>query len=352
MICPNCGKDFEGNLCPSCGAQAPEPDAAASSRLEDGLDKKYQAGEKADSPAAPRPSRWMRNSLILVAVLALLSAGAAVAAQQYGWEWGWSLPEAGSSSGPNGAETAYETSLPSGHYVVGVDIPAGLYTITAEKGEGRLFTSLGVVDAELVADGGPETICGFEGVLLEVGDTLTANGMTIRVEGTANGSTSTRSNTASKTITLAVLSGAENGTTTDTGSAGTTTDPSGSAGSSTTSTAESTAPESGTGETGTTATGTTGTGTTGTTAEASPAPEPAPSATFTAGVDFPAGVYTVKVLRGTGRVSSGTVENGGIEAAMSLEEKDGAVKEFRNVNLSDGAELTVTGLDIQLVPSV
>ena len=59
----------------------------------------------------------------------------------------------------------------------------------------------------------------------------------------------------------------------------------------------------------------------------------------------------MEVLRGSGQVSAGSVESGGIDSAMALEETDGAVKEFRNVNLSEGLELTVTGLDIRLVPS-
>ena len=98
-----------------------------------------------------------------------------MAAQRYGGNWGFLLPTGGAlSSSDNEAGAPYDELLPSGHYVVGVDIPAGLYTITAEKGEGRLFTALGVVDENLIAQGGPDTICGFEDVSLAVGDTLTA----------------------------------------------------------------------------------------------------------------------------------------------------------------------------------
>ena len=48
---------------------------------------------------------------------------------------------------------------------------------------------------------------------------------------------------------------------------------------------------------------------------------------------------------------SGAETAGGIYAHMAETEENGAVKEFRNVNLSDGAELAVTGLDIRLIPS-
>ncbi|HIW73953.1 MAG TPA: hypothetical protein H9684_06490 [Firmicutes bacterium] len=355
MICPKCGKDFTGNYCPSCGRETAE-ESGENNRFHGQEPKREESlpgGSAPDRPdtmetsyihrqagsSSPRPSHWLRNALAATAILALLSAGAAVAAQQYGGAWGLRLPTADVSSVVEG--TPYEETLPSGHYVVGVDIPAGVYTIIARKGAGRLFTAQGVLDAELVAEGGPETICGFDGVALTVGDTMTVTGMTVRVEGTANGSTSSRSNTATKAVTLAVLSASEEtGTTTGPSSAGPSdttdasgaagnTDPAGTGDSSAVQGAEPAEPVS-----------------------PSPAPSSAPSAVFTAGTDFPAGVYTVKALRGSGEVSAGAVENGGIQAAMSSEEEEGTVQEFRNVNLTEGLELTVTGLDIQLVPSL
>ena len=36
---------------------------------------------------------------------------------------------------------AYEVELSAGHYVVGVDIPAGIYDITAIKGTGNVSSS-------------------------------------------------------------------------------------------------------------------------------------------------------------------------------------------------------------------
>ena len=335
MICPNCGKMYDGNSCPVCGGiDSPAAPSAAAAPLPDGVQDAPVAGK------APRPSHWMRNAAILVAAAAVLSVGTAVAAQRYGGNWGFLLPTGGVlSSSDNEAGAPYDEFLPSGHYVVGVDIPAGLYTITAEKGEGRLFTALGVVDENLVAQGGPDTICGFEDVSLAVGDTLTATGMTIRVRGTAAGTTSARSNTAVEPVTLAVLSGTL-------GSSPETNDPSGSQGAATTS--SSGGPTgSATDSTGTAANSTgTSVPSTGTTA-----PVPPPSATFRAGEDFPAGVYTVLVLRGDGLVVSGAETAGGIYAHMAEVEENGAVREFRNVNLSDGAELVITGLDVRLVPS-
>lgn len=339
MICPQCGKPYDGGYCPSCGKPSAEdsPEAAAfsegsSSTAADDIEKNYIEAPS-EPEETPRPSHWLRNSLILVFALALLSAGAAVAAQQFGGPWGLSLPTVGSSSNTDIKGTPYEETLPSGHYVVGVDIPAGVYTIIAQKGEGRLFTALGVVDAQLVAEGGPETVCGFNGVSLEVGDTMTVTGMTVHVKGTASGATSARSNTATKTVTLAVLSGSGgNAVPGDTTTAPTVVG-----------TAPQAADPTKTAETGKTTAENSSTGTTA---------APSPSATFIAGKDFPAGVYTVEVLRGSGTVVSGSEENGGIRADMSLDEKGGSVKEFRNVNLAEGAEITITGLDIQLVPSI
>lgn len=348
MICPNCGKTYNGDFCPACGRVSPanpSDETALSAKAADGApDSPVSQTGREDAPAlkkAPRPSHWMRNAAILAAAAAILAAGAAVTARRYGGNWGFLLPANGVlSSGADGTETSYDELLPSGHYVVGVDIPAGLYTITAEKGEGRLFTALGVVDETLIAQGGPDTICGFEDVSLAVGDTLTATGMTIHVRGTATGTTSARSNTAVEPVTLAVLSGTEGSPTGDTtGSAA------GSAGNTTGSTGNVTgAGGNTTGSTGSAAGSSAGS--TGTTS-----PVPPPSATFRAGEDFSAGVYTVCVLRGDGLVVSGAETAGGIYAHMAETEENGAVKEFRNVNLSDGAELAVTGLDIRLIPS-
>ena len=77
---------------------------------------------------------------------------------------------------------------------------------------------------------------------------------------------------------------------------------------------------------------------------------------FVAGEDFPAGVYNIVAVSGAGNVSSDNMYSGGLNAMMGTEEEnqlmDMCEQEYKNIDLPDGTTLTISGVQIQLVPSV
>ncbi len=69
---------------------------------------------------------------------------------------------------------------------------------------------------------------------------------------------------------------------------------------------------------------------------------------YTAGTDFPAGVYNVTATGGSGNVSSSNMFEGGLNEIMGT---DGyGITEYKNVLLEEGITLTVSGTTITLVP--
>ena len=77
---------------------------------------------------------------------------------------------------------------------------------------------------------------------------------------------------------------------------------------------------------------------------------------FVAGEDFPAGVYNIVAVSGARHVSSHNMFNGGLNAMMGTEEENQIMdmyeQEYKNIDLPDGTTLTISGVQIQLVPSV
>ena len=77
---------------------------------------------------------------------------------------------------------------------------------------------------------------------------------------------------------------------------------------------------------------------------------------FVAGEDFPAGVYNIVAVSGAGNVSSDNMYSGGLNAMMGTEEENQLMdmyeQEYKNIDLPDGTTLTISGVQVQLVPSV
>lgn len=71
---------------------------------------------------------------------------------------------------------------------------------------------------------------------------------------------------------------------------------------------------------------------------------------YTAGKDFPAGTYTIVCTSGQGNVSSDNMFDGGLNEVMGSENDGLSVKQVNNVQLPEGVVLTVSGINIQLVP--
>ena len=77
---------------------------------------------------------------------------------------------------------------------------------------------------------------------------------------------------------------------------------------------------------------------------------------FVAGEDFPAGVYNIVAVSGGGNVSSSNLYEGGINAILGTEDQNEIMdmyeQEYKNIYLPEGTTLTISGVQIQLVPSV
>lgn len=72
---------------------------------------------------------------------------------------------------------------------------------------------------------------------------------------------------------------------------------------------------------------------------------------YTAGTDFPAGVYNIIATGSSGNVSSTNLYDGGVNEIMGTDTSDGmTISQFNNVELPEGTTLTVSGTSIQLVP--
>ncbi len=78
---------------------------------------------------------------------------------------------------------------------------------------------------------------------------------------------------------------------------------------------------------------------------------------FVSGTDFPAGTYDIIAVSGGGSVSSDNMFGGGINAIMGVAEKNNKYgidmyqQKYKNIELPEGTTLTVSGVNIQLVPS-
>lgn len=71
---------------------------------------------------------------------------------------------------------------------------------------------------------------------------------------------------------------------------------------------------------------------------------------YTAGTDFPAGVYNIVSTGSSGNVSSDNMYDGGLNEVMGDGSDGFSVKQVNNVELPEGTVLTVSGASIQLVP--
>lgn len=72
---------------------------------------------------------------------------------------------------------------------------------------------------------------------------------------------------------------------------------------------------------------------------------------YTAGTDFPAGVYNIVSTGSTGNVSSDNMFDGGLNEVLGDGSDGFSVKQVNNVELPEGTVLTVSGASIQLVPA-
>lgn len=74
------------------------------------------------------------------------------------------------------------------------------------------------------------------------------------------------------------------------------------------------------------------------------------SGNYVAGTDFEAGVYNVVAVSGSGNVSSDNMFNGGINAIMGISDLSLYETEYKNITFKKGTELTISGVQINLIP--
>ena len=76
------------------------------------------------------------------------------------------------------------------------------------------------------------------------------------------------------------------------------------------------------------------------------------SGNYTAGTDFPTGTYTVTAVDGNGNVSTSNLFDGGMNEMFGVDDGSGLyTSEVKNVELSEGVELKVSGVNIRMVPA-
>lgn len=76
----------------------------------------------------------------------------------------------------------YQATLKSGHYIVGMDIPAGVYKISVAKGNGNLICSEAGVNEIMGVNDDPMYIEEYNNADLEVGYILSVLDITVRIE--------------------------------------------------------------------------------------------------------------------------------------------------------------------------
>lgn len=71
---------------------------------------------------------------------------------------------------------------------------------------------------------------------------------------------------------------------------------------------------------------------------------------YIAGDDFEAGVYDIVAVKGGGNVSSSNMFSGGLNAVMGVQNDGFYEKEYKNIKLPAGTELTISGVTVKLIP--
>lgn len=178
----------------------------------------------------------------------------------------------------------FETNLKAGYYTVGIDIPAGTYTLTAVTGKGNVNSSnmyTGGLNEIMSAQPDEYSVSEFKNAKLEEGVTLNLSG-TIELKLSCESAEVSEIEARNNPLTEEVQLGSGN---------------------------------------------------------------------YVAGTDFPAGEYDVIAVDGSGNVSSSNMYDGGLNEIFSTATDGFSISEFKNAQLKEGVELTISSCTIKLVPS-
>lgn len=313
--CRNCGKEFNGNLCPECGAIAPfppseQPSDPPSSSNQDYIPGQLYIPKLENEPIVKKKLPGWAVTLISIGVLLLIIAifatvdnkddgkslsassesayskssnaykapskaySAPAAAPNYSAPSGSSQPPA--SSGPTAQP--FEIELGAGNYAVGIDIPVGVYNLLAVSGSGNVISTKGLNE---IMSGTPDDfyIQTYNNASLPLKSVLRIGGdlvVKLTSEKAYVDNLSPRTNSLTEPVTLS-------------------------------------------------------------------------SGNYTAGVDFLAGIYDIRLVQGSGNVISSAA---GVNEIFGSNVNYGYIKSFKNAPFLEGADLEISGVTIELVPSV
>lgn len=75
------------------------------------------------------------------------------------------------------------------------------------------------------------------------------------------------------------------------------------------------------------------------------------SGNYVAGTDFPAGEYDVVAVDGSGNVNSSNMYSGGLNEIFSTATDGYSISQFKNAQMEEGVELSISSCTVKLVPS-
>ena len=310
MYCYKCAAELPDDavFCLKCGAKMPV--ATESKDQADSLPAKANAPKKGMRTGA-KVWLWIGIALSVLATIAAVrdtnrtsSLAATVEEKPQNDAVSFIDKEESAEAKPqkNNNQTKVETeakytpivadlTLGGGHYVVGVDIPAGVYDITAVSGGGNVNSTnsfrgginaiMGV--AEKNSDGSDLYQQTYKNISLPEGETLTISRVVVNLHcSEASGAPlQPRNQVGLKEVELG-------------------------------------------------------------------------NGHFVAGKDFPAGVYDIVAISGRGNVSSDNAYDGGLNEIMGVAEKDDddwCVQEYLHVLLDEGVTINISRVSIKLIPS-
>lgn len=224
MICRKCGSEFKGKSCPECGTPVDPPKQAQP--VQQFQQPMQQASIYQESE--PNPQKKPNGCLIFIFIVpAIIVVIGIILTIVYGNKGNTSSNHSSSSGSTNSISTTsvsnnsaatsatsaeqktaalqpYTVQFGCGYYTVGIDFPAGTYTITAIKGNGNVFTTDGNLNAMMGTN--KDTIYEKEhkDVTFSDGSILSLEGVTVKLTSKNNVDITLkkRTNTATKSYTL------------------------------------------------------------------------------------------------------------------------------------------------------
>lgn len=231
MICRKCGSEFKGKSCPECGTPVDPP------KQSQPVQQFQQPMQQAPTYQEPEPTP-KKNPIF--AALGFIVIIGVILTIYYGNKGNTSSNHSSSSSSTNSISTSssvsdnsatiptssvtnnstttsassaerkaatqkpYSAQFDSGYYTVGIDFPAGTYTITAIKGNGNVFTTDGSLNALIGTNKDPMYEKEHKDVEFSDGTTLSLEGVSVKLTGKNNVDVTLkkRTNTATKSYTL------------------------------------------------------------------------------------------------------------------------------------------------------